>query len=40
MSEEYIKQEYNYKDKDGRRYAKLRGRGYQNKGGEHKIRIS
>ena len=38
MSEEYIKQEYKYKDKDGRRYAKLRGRGYQNKGGEHKIK--
>lgn len=38
MSEEYIRQEYKYTDKNGRRYAKLRGRGYQNTGGEHKIK--
>ncbi len=38
MSEEYIRQEYKYTDEKNRRYAKLRGRGYQNKGGEYKIK--
>ena len=38
MSEEYIKQEYKYLDENGRRFAKLRGRGYQNKDGETKIK--
>lgn len=38
MSDEYIKQEYKYTDENGRRYAKLRGRSYQNSGGEHKIK--
>lgn len=37
MSEDYIKSEYKYTDENGRRYAKLRGRGYQNSG-EHKIK--
>ena len=33
MSDTYIDNEYKYKDADGRKYAKLRGRGYQeNKG--------
>jgi adenine-specific DNA-methyltransferase len=35
MSEEYIKQEYKYVDEEGKRYALLRGRGYQ-QSGEHK----
>src|SRR3989338_8616845 len=38
MSEEYISGEYKYTDENGRKYAKLRGRGYQNKGGETKIK--
>ena len=38
MSEDYIRQEYKYTDSDGRKYAKLRGRSYQNSGGEHKIK--
>lgn len=38
MSDEYIKGEYKYTDENGRRYAKLRGRGYQNSGGEAKIK--
>ncbi len=38
LSEDYIKQEYKYTDKNGRRYAKLRGRGYQNNNGETKIK--
>ena len=38
LSEEYIKQEYKYRDADGRKYAKLRGRGYQNKKGETKLK--
>ncbi len=38
MSEEYIAQEYKYTDENGRRYAKLRGRGYQNNDGEAKIK--
>ncbi len=38
MSDDYIKAEYKYVDKDGRRYAKLRGRGYQNSGGNAKIK--
>lgn len=29
LSEKYVKDEYKYTDKDGRKYAKLRGRGYQ-----------
>lgn len=35
MSKEYIKQEYKYVDEKGKRYALLRGRGYQ-QSGEHK----
>ena len=38
LSEDYIKQEYKYVDTDGRRYAKLRGRGYQNKKGETTVK--
>ena len=38
LSEDYIKQEYKYVDEDGRRYAKLRGRGYQNTEGETKVK--
>jgi len=38
MSEDYIEHEYKYVDENGRRYAKLRGRAYQNKGGETKIK--
>lgn len=38
MSLEYIEQEYKYTDENGRRYAKLRGRGYQNKNGETTIK--
>lgn len=33
MTDKYIEDEYKYVDNDGRRYALLRGRGYQNKGG-------
>lgn len=33
MSEKYIKDEYKYVDDDGRRYALLRGRGYQGSNG-------
>lgn len=33
MSQKYIDDEYKYVDEEGRRYALLRGRGYQNKGG-------
>ena len=36
MSEKYIKQEYKYTDDSGRKYAKLRGRSYQNKNGKTK----
>jgi len=35
MSGDYIKGEYKYTDEDGRKYALLRGRGYQ-QSGEHK----
>ncbi len=38
LSDNYIKQEYKYVDADGRRYAKLRGRGYQNKKGETSVK--
>jgi len=38
LSEEYVKNEYKYKNKDGRRYAKLRGRGYQGGGKSTKIK--
>jgi len=38
LSEEYIKHEYKYIDKHGRRYAKLRGRGYQDKNRKTKIK--
>ena len=38
LSEDYVKQEYKYTDADGRRYAKLRGRGYQDKKGETKVK--
>ena len=38
LSEDYIRQEYKYVDADGRRYAKLRGRGYQNKKGETTVK--
>ncbi len=33
LSEKYVKAEYKYTDENGRIYAKLRGRGYQNKDG-------
>ena len=36
MSQKYIDDEYKYYDEKGRRYALLRGRGYQNNGGEAK----
>lgn len=36
MSEDYTKAEYKYTDENGRRYALLRGRGYQESGGEAK----
>lgn len=36
MSQKYIDDEYKYIDENGRRYALLRGRGYQNNGGEAK----
>jgi len=38
LSEKYIKDEYKYKDENGRIYAKLRGRSYQNKDGIAKIK--
>jgi len=38
MTEKYINDEYKYTDEKGRRYAKLRGRSYQNKEGETKIK--
>ena len=38
LSEVYVKQEYKYVDADGRKYAKLRGRGYQNKEGETTVK--
>jgi site-specific DNA-methyltransferase (adenine-specific)/adenine-specific DNA-methyltransferase len=38
MSEDYVKAEYKYTDENGRRYAKLRGRGYQGSGGVAKIK--
>ena len=38
LSEDYVKQEYKYVDEDGRRYAELRGRGYQNKKGETRVK--
>ena len=36
MSKDYIESEYKYTDKDGRRYAMIRGRGYQDSGGAAK----
>ena len=30
MTEKYVKDEYKYTDEDGRKYALLRGRNYQN----------
>lgn len=36
MSEKYIKDEYKYVDEDGRKYALLRGRNYQNSEGQAK----
>ena len=36
MTQKYIDDEYKYFDENGRRYALLRGRGYQNNGGEAK----
>lgn len=36
MTQKYIEDEYKYVDENGRRYALLRGRGYQNNGGEAK----
>lgn len=38
MSEEYVKGEYKYVDENGRRYAKIRGRGYQGPQGEQNIK--
>ena len=38
MSRDYIAQEYKYVDENGRRYAKLRGRGYQQSGGTAKVK--
>lgn len=38
MSEEYVKGEYKYIDESGRRYAKIRGRGYQGPKGEQNIK--
>lgn len=38
LSETYIKNEYKYIDANGRRYAKLRGRNYQNSNGKAKIK--
>ncbi|MBT3721436.1 site-specific DNA-methyltransferase [archaeon] len=38
LSEEYVKHEYKYEDESGRKYAKLRGRGYQGGGKTTKIK--
>ncbi|MFA6381912.1 MAG: DNA methyltransferase [Candidatus Buchananbacteria bacterium] len=38
LSEKYVKDEYKYIDENGRRYAKLRGRGYQGGGKGTKIK--
>ncbi len=38
LSEKYVSDEYKYTDKDGRRYARLRGRGYQGGNKETKIK--
>lgn len=38
MSEAYIKGEYKYVDENGRRFAKIRGRGYQGPEGEQTIK--
>jgi adenine-specific DNA-methyltransferase len=38
LSEKYVKDEYKYKDENGRIYAKLRGRSYQNKDGQATIK--
>lgn len=38
LSEKYIKDEYKFKDENGRIYAKLRGRSYQNKDGKATIK--
>jgi len=38
LSEKYVKDEYKYLDKKGRRYAKLRGRGYQDGNSTTKIK--
>lgn len=38
MSEAYIKGEYKFVDEKGRRYAKIRGRGYQGPEGEQNIK--
>jgi adenine-specific DNA-methyltransferase len=38
LSEKYVADEYKYVDENGRRYAKLRGRGYQGGGKETKIK--
>jgi len=38
MSQKYIDEEYKYYDENGRRYAKLRGRNYQNTDGIAKVK--
>ena len=38
LSEDYVKHEYKHIDENGRRYAKLRGRGYQGGGKNTKIK--
>lgn len=38
MSEAYVKSEYKYTDENGRKYAKIRGRGYQGPDGEQNIK--
>ncbi len=38
MSEVYVKAEYKYVDENGRRFAKIRGRGYQGPEGEQTIK--
>ena len=38
LSESYVKNEYKYVDDNGRRFAKLRGRGYQGEEGTTKIK--
>jgi len=38
LSEKYVSDEYKYTDKDGRIYAKLRGRGYQGGSKETKVK--